>query len=121
MRKNLLAVSLLFAAALVLVFAPGVLAFAQDAIPYPQPADQIQALVIAVFAAVLPIGVAVVRKALPTLPRIVVWGLAPAGGALLGYLTSLGGMTGWKGFAAGLAAIAVRELVDTLKEHGVNG
>lgn len=95
-------------------------AWAQEAITYPAPADQQQALVIAVFAAVLPFGVALLRKLVPTMPRILVWSLPPVLGALIAWGTALP-LTGWQGLAAGLIAIAFREAASTLKEHGING
>lgn len=94
---------------------------AQEVIPgLPNPADQSQAVVIAVFAAVLPFGVALLRKLVPTMPRILVWSLPPILGALIAWGTALP-LSGWQGLAAGLIAIAFREAASTLKEHGING
>ena len=82
-----------------------------------------QSLVQAVFAALLPFLVQAVRDLRPTMPRLLVWTLPPVLGAVIQWLGSLAafpGFAGWKGFAAGLVAIALRELVSTLQEHGVN-
>jgi hypothetical protein len=100
------------------------LALAQpaEAIPgLPSPVDQTQALVVAIYAAVLPFAVALIRKFAPTMPRLLVWSLPPVLGGLVAWLTQLGGIGGWKGLAAGLIAIAFREFASTLKEHGLNG
>lgn len=82
------------------------------------------ALVQTVFAAALPFLVQAIRNLKPTMPRILVWSLPPVLGAVIQWLGSLAafpGFVGWKGFVAGLAAIALREAVSTLNEHGVNG
>ena len=86
----------------------------------PTPADQSQAIAIAVFAALLPFAVAGIRKIAPTLPRIVVWGLPPVLGGLVAWLTNIGNLSGWQGLGVGLVAIALREFVSTLQEHGVS-
>jgi len=81
-----------------------------------------QTLVQTSFAAVLPLAVYYIRKLKPRMPRIVVWTMAPALGGLGQYLMSIAsipGMAGWKGFLAGLGAIALNEFVTTLSEHGV--
>lgn len=113
---------LCMASALVMVslVAVAVVAAQEAPIPYPVPADQTQALIIAVFAAALPFGVALLRKLVPTMPRILVWSLPPVLGALIAWGTALP-LTGWQGLAAGLIAIALREAASTLKEHGING
>jgi hypothetical protein len=99
------------------------LALAQEAgaITLPTAADQTQAAVIAVYAALLPFLVQGIRALVPTMPRILVWTLPPVIGGLVAWLTTLGGIGGWKGLAAGLIAIALREGVSTLKQHGING
>jgi len=106
---------------LVIACLVSVVALAQDATAYPVPADQSQALAIALFSALLPFLVSGIRKLRPTMPRIVVWTLPPFLGALIAWLTNLGGLSGWQGLAAGLGAIALREGVSTLQEHGLNG
>jgi hypothetical protein len=79
------------------------------------------ALAQALLAAALPFLVQGIRRLKPEMPRILVWTLPPVLGGLIAWLTQVGGMTGWQGVAAGLAAIALREFVSTLQEHGVNG
>jgi len=79
------------------------------------------ALAQALLAALLPFLVQGIRKLKPTMPRILVWSLPPVLGGLIAWLTQVGGITGWQGVAAGLAAIALREAVSTLEEHGING
>lgn len=79
------------------------------------------ALAQAVLAALLPFLVQAIRLWKPTMPRILVWTLPPVLGGLIAWLTQVAGMTGWQGVAAGLVAIALREAVHTLEEHGVNG
>ena len=79
------------------------------------------ALVQALLAAALPFLVQAIRRLQPQMPRILVWTLPPVLGGLIAWLTQVGGMTGWQGVAAGLAAIALREAVSTLEEHGING
>jgi hypothetical protein len=79
------------------------------------------ALAQALLAAALPFLVQLIRNLKPQMPRILVWSLPPVLGGLIAWLTQVGGMTGWQGVAAGLAAIALREFVSTLGEHGVNG
>jgi len=79
------------------------------------------ALAQAVMAALLPFLVQGIRRLKPQMPRILVWSLPPVLGGLIAWLTQVGGMTGWQGVAAGLVAIALREFVSTLGEHGVNG
>ena len=79
------------------------------------------ALAQALLAAALPFLVQLIRNLEPQMPRILVWSLPPVLGGLIAWLTQVGGMTGWQGVAAGLAAIALREFVSTLGEHGVNG
>jgi len=95
--------------------------FAQDTLPLPVPADQNQALVVALFAAALPFAVAAVKKLIPGMPRILIWGLAPLLGTAIAWITNLGGLSGWKGLGAGLIAVALYELKSTLQQHGVNG
>ena len=79
------------------------------------------ALAQALLAAALPFLVQAIRSLKPQMPRILVWSLPPVLGGLIAWLTQLGGLSGWQGVAAGLAAIALREFVSTLQEHGVNG
>ena len=79
------------------------------------------ALAQALLAAALPFLVQLIRNLKPQMPRILVWSLPPVMGGLIAWLTQVGGMTGWQGVAAGLAAIALREFVSMLQEHGVNG
>jgi ABC-type glycerol-3-phosphate transport system permease component len=96
--------------------------FAQDVpLELPAAADQVQAAVLAAFAALLPFAVEILKKFIPGMPRMLIWAAAPVLGAAIGWVTGIGGMTGWKGFAAGLAAIALREFQSTFKQHGVNG
>lgn len=95
--------------------------FAQDTLPLPAPADQTQALVVAIFAAALPFAVAAVKTLIPGMPRILIWGLGPLLGTAIAWITNLGGLTSWKGLAAGLVAIALNELKTTLQQHGLNG
>ena len=79
------------------------------------------ALAQAVMTALLPFLVQGIRRLKPQMPRILVWSLPPVLGGLIAWLTQVGGMSGWQGVAAGLAAIALREFVSTLQEHGING
>jgi len=79
------------------------------------------ALAQALLAAALPFLVQAIRSLKPQMPRILVWSLPPVLGGLIAWLTQLGGLSGWQGVAAGLAAIALREFVDTLQQHGLNG
>ena len=78
------------------------------------------ALAQALLAAGLPFLVQVIRNLKPQMPRILVWSLPPVLGGLIAWLTQVGGMSGWQGVTAGLVAIALREVVHTLQEHGVS-
>jgi hypothetical protein len=113
MRMRMMKLSLLCAAC-------GVATVALAAEAMPTPVDQSQAMAVAVFAALLPFAVAGIRKIAPTLPRIVVWGLPPVLGGLVAWLTNIGNLSGWQGLGVGLVAIALREFVSTLQEHGVS-
>ncbi len=95
--------------------------FAQDGVSWPIPADQAQAFVIALLAAALPFGVAVLKKLIPGMPRILIWALGPTLGFAITWITSIGGLNGWKGFAAGLMAVALHEAKTTIEQHGLNG
>jgi len=113
----------LLAAAMLLV---AVIAFAQDAVPaMPIGETELEKLVIAGFAAVLPFITNQIRKAKPTMPRMLVWSIPPVLGLLSGwaasYLAAGGPVNGWRGLAGGLIAISLHEARTTLSAHGVNG
>jgi hypothetical protein len=73
------------------------------------------------FVALLPYAVDAVRKLKPNMPRALVWIMGPALGLLLQWLLAMlatPGMAGWKGFLAGLVAVAVHSLRSSWEEHG---
>jgi hypothetical protein len=101
-----------------------VLVWAQDAVPAAASFLDPQALVAALFAAGLPFMTQAIRHFAPGLPRMAVWAIPPLLGSLLGWLGTYGGSAapgGWKGFALGLVAIALREAKSTFDQHGLNG
>lgn len=101
-----------------------VIAFAQDAAPaLPIGANEMEKLVIALFAAVLPFVTGWLRQAMPTMPRLLIWSIPPFLGLLTGWAASYfaSGVNGWRGLAGGLIAIALHEFRTTAKDHGVNG
>jgi hypothetical protein len=117
LRKALLVVAVLFVA---------VAAFAQDvAPPMPIGANEMEKLVIVLFAAVLPFVTDWIRKAKPTMPRMLVWSIPPVLGALAGwvvaYFAAAGPVNSWRGLAGGLIAIALHEARTTFNDHGING
>ncbi len=77
-----------------------------------------------VVVAVIPVLVEGFRRVLPGIPRVVVWTLPMVFG---GVLVSIGnflaafpaGMSTWEGIALGAAAMVLRELVSTVKDHGI--
>jgi hypothetical protein len=70
-------------------------------------------------AVIVPLIVAAFKKVVPDIPSFLLPVIAPVlgagGGLLLAWLASVPG-GGWKGAAAGLAGVGVRELVDQLKK-----
>lgn len=115
LRRTLLVATLLFVS---------VVAFAQDAAPaLPIGADEMQKLVIGVFAVVLPFLVDLLRKAKPTMPRVLVWTLPSVLGLIatwgVSYLST--SVNPWSGILSGLLAVALHELKTTVSAHGVNG
>jgi hypothetical protein len=110
-------------AALALVFVAAI-ALAQDVAPtLPVGADEMQKLVIGVFAVVLPFLVDLLRKAKPTMPRVLVWTLPSVLGLIatwgVSYLST--SVNPWSGILSGLLAVALHELKTTVSAHGVNG
>jgi hypothetical protein len=100
------------------------LALAQEAAPpLPIGETEIQKLVIGLFAVVLPFLVNLLRKAKPTMPRMLVWSLPSILGLLLTWGTSLltESVNPWSGIVSGLLAVAVHEARTTFKDHGING
>lgn len=94
-------------------------AYAQDASP-----EQVDWAKIADPVTVLLVYLAThgARLVLPKLPRLVVWSLPVALGAGLTYLQTLAGASaGWQHYLVGGLAIALNELITTVKKHGVNG
>mgnify|MGYP003423730003 FL=1 len=76
-----------------------------------------------VVVAVLPVLVHYVRQALPKLPRALIWTLPIVFGSVTTMIAqALGsGVSGWRGMILGGLAIALREAVSTIKEHGLTG
>lgn len=117
LKKTLLAAFLMFLA---------VVAFAQDAAPaLPLGETELEKVVIALFAAALPFVTNWIRRAKPTMPRMLVWSIPPLLGLLIGWVGSYfaagGAVNGWRGLAGGLIAIALHEARTTFQDHGVNG
>lgn len=88
-----------------------------------QTAPDPRAIFEAVVVAVLPVLVYGVRQVLPRLPRALIWTLPIVFGSLLTVIASAldSGISGWRGVILGGLAIALRELVTTIKEHGLTG
>ena len=112
-----------------MVLALGVLlaasfAWAQDAPSAVPAAFDPQTLVAALFAAGLPFLTQAIRHYLPNLPRMLVWAIPPVLGSGLGWAlaqATAAAPGGWKGFALGLVAIALREAKSTFDQWGLNG
>lgn len=86
------------------------------------------ALVNGLVVVVVPALVAAIKagaaKYLVQLPRVVVWALPLVLGGLISWITQLIPAipsTSINGILLGAAAMVLRELVSTVKEHGVNG
>jgi len=104
----------------------GGVVLAQDAVPaLPIGEDELQKLVIALYAVGLPFVTTRIRALKPTMPRMLVWSIPPMLGLLSGwivnYFAASGPVNGWRGVAGGLIAISLWELKTTFKDHGVNG
>lgn len=115
LKRTLLVAAMLFMA---------VIAFAQDVAPsLPIGANEQEKLVIAVFAVLLPFATKGIRSLMPTMPRLLIWSIPPVLGLATGWVASYfsSGVTGWKGLAGGLIAIAMWEFKTTLADHGANG
>jgi len=109
---------------LVVVLLLAVAAFAQDAPPLPVGETELEKLVIALFATVLPFVTGWLRKAMPSMPRLLVWSIPPVLGLAIGWTASYfgaGDVNAWRGLAGGLIAIALHEFRTTVQKHGVNG
>lgn len=79
-------------------------------------------IVNAVIVGVLPVIVAFFRGLYPKLPRVVVWALPMIFGAALTAVMELvanAGPGSIKGLLLGALALVLRELVSTVKEHGL--
>lgn len=87
------------------------------------PALDVRAVSDAVVVALLPVLVWAVRQAIPRLPRALIWTLPIVFGTLTTMIASAldAGISGWRGIILGGLAIALREMVSTLKEHGLTG
>jgi hypothetical protein len=78
----------------------------------------------AIVVAVVPVLVYYFRKVIPKLPRVLVWTLPMVFGSLISVfaeLLAVPGANGWKGLLLGAVSLVLRELISTLREHGLNG
>lgn len=76
-----------------------------------------QALVIAIYSALIPVAVQIVKANLPNLPRLAVLALPYVVGGVLTLLGRYTGLHGWAGFLASLGAHALYETASTVGEH----
>jgi hypothetical protein len=123
LKKRLMRIALFTAVLTVSAVSAGLL-FAQDTSAAALAPFDPQAFIAAMFAAGLPFLTQGIRKLYPGLPRMAVWAIPPVLGSVLGYVGSLMSASapgGWKGFALGLVAIALREAKSTFDDHGING
>jgi len=83
-------------------------------------ADPVNAAIVAF----VPVLVMYFKKFLPGLPRVVVWAMPMVLGGLVTFVAQAAAGAGpgtAKGVVLGALGLVLRELVTTVKEHGLNG